>query len=248
MKCNRNVLSDAVRVCLAIGAMGAVAAPAVAQDEATLDRIEVTGSRIKRAEVEGPSPVTVITRQDLDVAGELSISDFLRNNVYNSFGSTREASGSATGSQATISLRGLGAAYTLVLLDGRRMTKSTALNGGSANINLIPTAAVERIEILREGAGAVYGSDAIGGVINIILRVRRGGGEAEQTDGTRRESVSYRFAKQVTVEIHSLSPTSECLAQFGTKIFGPNPWICRQTGRTAWPPLIQQCRMVATNI
>ena len=67
MKCNRNVLSDAVRVCLAIGAMGAVAAPAVAQDEATLDRIEVTGSRIKRAEVEGPSPVTVITRQDLDV-------------------------------------------------------------------------------------------------------------------------------------------------------------------------------------
>lgn len=135
-----------------------------------LDRIEVTGSRIKRTDVEGPSPVSVITRQDIETAGEISVADFLRNNIYNSFGSTRESSGSATGSAATISLRGLGSEYTLVLLDGRRMTSSPTLGGGAQNINLIPTAAVERIEILREGAGAVYGSDAIGGVVNIILR------------------------------------------------------------------------------
>lgn len=175
MTFNRNLLSEAVRYGLAAGAvgiLGTIAAPAaIAQESAaTLDRIEVTGSRIKRAEVEGPSPITVISREDIDVSGELSVADFLRNNVYNSFGSTRESSGSATGSQATINLRGIGSVYTLVLLDGRRMTSSPTLSGGAQNINLIPMAAVERIEILREGAGAIYGSDAIGGVINVILR------------------------------------------------------------------------------
>lgn len=173
MNCKTNKLRDAV--VLALVASAGTSGTAYAQDAATsgatnLDRIEVTGSRIKRVDVEGPSPVTVISRQDIETAGELSVADFLRNTVYNSFGSTRESSGSATGSQATISLRGLGSEYTLVLLDGRRMTKSAALDGGAANINLIPTAAVERIEILREGAGAVYGSDAIGGVVNVILR------------------------------------------------------------------------------
>ncbi|GGK12419.1 TonB-dependent receptor [Luteimonas terricola] len=169
-------LRDAITFALVSGATAlAGTGVAFAQDSSeqqatTLDRIEVTGSRIKRAEIEGPNPITVISRADMDAAGEISVADFLRNSVYNSFGSTREASGSSTGSQATISLRGLGSSYTLVLLDGRRMTTSGALNGAAANINMIPTSAVERIEILREGAGAVYGSDAIGGVVNVILR------------------------------------------------------------------------------
>lgn len=172
-------LRDAIVLALATGATSMLVAghafaqqstPASGQEATTLDRVEVTGSRIKRVDVEGAAPITTITRMDIEAAGELSVSDFLRNNVYNSFGSVRESSGSATGSQATISLRGLGSAYTLVLLDGRRMTNSGALSGGAANINMIPTSAVERIEILREGAGAIYGSDAIGGVVNIILR------------------------------------------------------------------------------
>jgi iron complex outermembrane receptor protein len=169
-------LRDAITLALAAGGLAA-SSVAFAQntnqeesEDTTLDRVEVTGSRIKRVEMEGANPITTISRADIEAAGELSISDFLRNNVYNSFGSVRESSGSATGSQATISLRGLGSAYTLVLLDGRRMTNSGALAGGAANINMIPTSAVERIEILREGAGAIYGSDAIGGVVNIILR------------------------------------------------------------------------------
>lgn len=165
-------LRDAIIVALAVtvAAPGVAFAQSTTEDAPSLDRVEVTGSRIKRAEVEGPNPITVISRADLDAAGEISVADYLRNNVYNSFGSDRESSGSATGSQATISLRGLGAEYTLVLLDGRRMTTSAALAGAAANINLIPTAAVERIEVLREGAGAIYGSDAIGGVVNVILR------------------------------------------------------------------------------
>lgn len=170
-------LRDAITFALVTGATtlaasGAAFAQDTGSEEATttLDRIEVTGSRIKRAEIEGPSPITVISRADIEVAGELSVADFLRNNVYNSYGSARESSGSASGSFASFSMRGLGSNYTLVLLDGRRMTKSASQDGAAANVNLIPTAAVERIEILREGAGAIYGADAIGGVINVILR------------------------------------------------------------------------------
>lgn len=161
-------LRDAIAIALLAGAGGTTVA--YAQEATTLDRVEVTGSRIKRAEIEGPNPVTVITREEIELSGELSVADFLRNNVFNSYGSARESSGSASGSYATFSMRGLGPYYTLVLLDGRRMTKSASIDGAAANVNLIPTAAIERIEILREGAGAIYGADAIGGVVNVILR------------------------------------------------------------------------------
>lgn len=135
-----------------------------------LDTVSVTGSRLKRSDVEGANPLTTISRAEIEASGEVSVADFLRSNVFSSFGSAKESAATATSSAATISLRGLGAQYTLVLLDGRRMTNSPSLSGGSANINLVPSAAVERIEILREGAGAIYGSDAVGGVVNIILR------------------------------------------------------------------------------
>jgi iron complex outermembrane receptor protein len=154
-----------------------VAAPvglAVAQDgtdEATsLDRIEVTGSRIKRVDIEGPTPITVISREDLQLSGDLSVADALRSATFNTFGSFQQSSGSSAQSQATVSLRGLGSQYTLLLLDGRRIAGSPVLGAASQNLNAIPFAAVERIEILRDGASAIYGSDAIGGVVNIILR------------------------------------------------------------------------------
>src|SRR5690606_228468 len=88
----------------------------------------------------------------------------------NSFGSFREVSGSSAQSQATLSLRGVGSGRTLVLVDGRRLPGSPVLGGASQNLNTIPMAAVERIDILRDGASAIYGSDAVGGVVNIVLR------------------------------------------------------------------------------
>jgi iron complex outermembrane recepter protein len=139
-------------------------------DATELDRIEVTGSRIKRVDVEGPTPITVISRQDLQLSGDLSVADALRQATFNSFGSFQQSSGSSAQSQATIALRGLQSQYTLVLLDGRRIAGSPVLGAASQNLNAIPFAAVERIEILRDGASAVYGSDAVGGVVNIILR------------------------------------------------------------------------------
>ncbi len=172
----RNPLQDAVRVALMGGVAASIAgvpATAVAQDEdvAKQDKVTVTGSRIQRVDIEGPNPLTVIDRDDIEASGEISVAEVLRGSTFNSFGSFKSSSGSSAQSQATVSLRGLGATRTLVLLDGRRISGSPTFGAGSAqNLNTIPLAAVERIEVLRDGASAVYGADAVGGVVNIILR------------------------------------------------------------------------------
>ena len=177
MNFKRNLLSEAVRYGIAAGAVGLIslaAAPAFAQDDTeeeaqSLERIEVTGSRIKRADVEGALPVTVIDRQDLELSGDNSVADFLRNTTFNSFGSFRPQSGSSAQSVATLSLRGLGSGRTLILVDGRRLPAAPSTGQGQ-DLNGLPLASVERIEILSDGASAIYGSDAIGGVVNIITR------------------------------------------------------------------------------
>jgi len=167
-------IRNAVKLALGAGMAAAMTAPAaVAQDEEgarELDRVQVTGSRISRAQMEGATPVLTIDREDIDATGFQSIADVLRNTSFNVFGSFREDSGTTAQSQATLSLRGIGSNRTLVLLNGRRMPGSPVLDGQAANLNVIPFAAVERIEILSDGASAIYGSDAIGGVVNIILR------------------------------------------------------------------------------
>lgn len=172
---NITQLSKAIRFALFAGAASVIAAPAFAQEEETtedtavLDVVEVTGSRLKRAAVEGALPVTVISRAELDASGDISVADYLRNTTFNSFGSFRPQSGSSAQSFAGLSLRGLGSSRTLILIDGRRAP--VAPNVGSAqDLNTIPLAAVERIEILSDGASAIYGSDAIGGVVNVITR------------------------------------------------------------------------------
>lgn len=141
-------------------------------DAAELDQIEVTGSRIKRSQAEGPLPVVSISRQQIDLSGQIGLADLLRDQTFNSFGSFTPASGTSGGGQggAQVDLRGLGSARTLVLIDGRRLPNSPGFSGASQNINAIPLVMIDRVEILREGASAIYGSDAIGGVINIITK------------------------------------------------------------------------------
>lgn len=169
-----NPLSGAIRFALLAGAASTFAtAPVFAQAPeeraATLDTVEVTGSRIKRADIEGALPITVIDRAQIDASGEVSVADFLRGTTFNSFGSIRPQSGSSAQATAGISLRGLGSERTLVLIDGRRAPVAAA-TGTFQDINTIPLAAVERIEILTDGASAIYGSDALGGVVNVITR------------------------------------------------------------------------------
>ncbi|MES0873422.1 TonB-dependent receptor plug domain-containing protein [Sinimarinibacterium thermocellulolyticum] len=137
---------------------------------AELDAIEVTGSRLGRVAMEGALPVTVISREEILASGKISVADALRASTFNSFGSFTSISGSSGQGQTVVSLRGLGSNRTLVLVDGRRVATSPSLQGSGVDLNTIPLAAVERIELLSDGASAIYGSDAIGGVINVILR------------------------------------------------------------------------------
>lgn len=173
-----NKLAKSIRLALMFGGASlAFTGTAAAQDqseeaqaEKAQERIQVTGSRLSRADIEGATPVTVIDRADIDATGFQSVSDVLRNNSFNIAGSLREDSGNTAQGQALLNLRGLGSNRTLVLLNGRRMPGSPVSDGQVQNLNVIPFAAVERIEILSDGASAVYGSDAIGGVVNIILK------------------------------------------------------------------------------
>jgi iron complex outermembrane receptor protein len=145
--------------------------PVMAQQQAgeATERIEVTGSRIKRADAEGALPVTVITREQLEGSGAASVAEFVRNVSFAAAGNFRPQSGSSAQAYAAIDLRGLGAERTLVLIDGRRLPKAPFV-GSAVDINSIPMAMVERIEVLTDGASAVYGSDAISGVINVVTR------------------------------------------------------------------------------
>ncbi|MDB3857167.1 GMC family oxidoreductase N-terminal domain-containing protein, partial [Gammaproteobacteria bacterium] len=135
----------------------------------------VTGSYIKGSATDGASPVEVIDREEIENIGAVSIADITRNLSVNS--GSENASDSftqgATQGTSNVNLRGLGLSSTLILIDGRRQTLTGATaNDGSAfvNTNAIPVVALERVEVLKEGAAAVYGSDAVAGVVNYIFR------------------------------------------------------------------------------
>jgi iron complex outermembrane receptor protein len=187
---NINQLSGAISFALLAGAASTFAtAPVFAQDEegtraATLDTVEVTGSRLRRAEIEGAVPVLVIDRAQIDASGDVSVADVLRDTTFASFGNFRPQSGSSAQSLATIDLRGAGSGRTLVLIDGRRAPTNPMAASSGSDLNAIPLAAVERIEILSDGASAVYGSDAIGGVVNIIMRKDFNGAEVRYGYGS----------------------------------------------------------------
>ncbi|SMF64826.1 TonB-dependent receptor [Pseudobacteriovorax antillogorgiicola] len=134
------------------------------------ERIQVTGSRIKRMDMEGSSPITVIDRQAIEISGSQTVTDVLKTLpavVGNSV--TTSTTNGGGGGAGNITLRGLPATATLVLLNGRRLPND-GLAGETPDLNAIPVAAIERIEVLKDGASAVYGSDAIAGVVNIITK------------------------------------------------------------------------------
>ena len=139
-----------------------------------LEAVRITGSRIPRASVEGPSPVTVITQQQIEAQGYRSAFEALSSLTENTGNVQGEDFGNTfTPAANTINLRGLGPNRTLVLVNGRRQADYPLAYEGSVNVvNLanIPSALIDRIEVLTGGASAVYGSDAIAGVVNIILK------------------------------------------------------------------------------
>lgn len=140
----------------------------------TLDKVVVTGSRIKRAEIEGPAPVTVITAEDIEKQGFSTVYDAL-NTLTEFTGSVQNElnQNGFTPNASFLNLRGLGPGYQLILVNGRRTADyPLPYNSQSNAVNLanIPAAAIERIEVLTGGASAIYGSDAVAGVVNIIMK------------------------------------------------------------------------------
>lgn len=153
-------------------------------DEATvLDEIIVTGTLLRGA-ADGPSPVVVVSRDEMDRRGQGTVADALAGLSQNFGGAGNEAAISAgadrSGGNANyasgVNLRGLGADATLVLINGRRLAGSGS-KGDFADISTIPASAVSRIDVLLDGASALYGADAVGGVVNIILRKDYDGAE-----------------------------------------------------------------------
>lgn len=143
-------------------------------DAADLDRVQVTGSRIKRIDVEGPSPIVTITSDDMQKRGYTTVLEALNDLSQNAGGGIdQQNSFGFTPSASAVDIRGFGVGRTLVLIDGRRVPVFPLASGGTDNfvdLSSIPTAAIERVEVLTDGASAIYGSDAISGVVNIIMR------------------------------------------------------------------------------
>lgn len=158
-------------------------------DASTLAAVRVTGSNIKRTDTETANPVQVIGREQLEATGKASVADVLRSISANTGNAANETSNSgwASGS-AGIGLRGLSQKNTLVLLNGRRLANygfpANGLSDTFVNLNALPLVAVERIEVLKDGASAVYGSDAVAGVVNIITRQNYQGAEIGGSVGT----------------------------------------------------------------
>jgi len=160
-------VASAVRRALVMGALTAAGvAPALAQEN--LGEIVVTGSRIRSANLESTTPVTQVTAADVVTQGVTRIEDLV-NQLPQAFAAQNVNVANGSTGTATLDLRGLGSPRTLVLVDGRRMPYGGVTNS-AADINQIPTAMVERVDILTGGASAVYGSDAVAGVVNFIMK------------------------------------------------------------------------------
>src|SRR4051794_40275088 len=147
----------------------------IARAQQNVERVEITGSSIRRTEAETAVPVQVITREEVERTGAPNLAQFLQGVGVAMQGNNNtvaaSSSGATTGGVSGVSLRGLGSQRTLVLIDGKRVSGGgTITDSTTVDINMIPIAAIERVEILRDGASAIYGSDAIGGVVKFILR------------------------------------------------------------------------------
>src|SRR5258708_18296318 len=177
-------------MCFALSALvaGATATAQTAPPSSELQEIVVTGSLIKRTDTETPSPVQVITAQDLKDSGYTNVSDVLRNLSANGSGTLNQGFGQAFAAGATgIALRGLSVGDTLTLIDGERMvTYPLSDDGERSFVDDIasPINAVEGIDVVKDGASALYGADAIAGAVNVTLKTSYVGSEFTVDGGT----------------------------------------------------------------
>ncbi len=157
-------------VLAAIPMFSSVQAVAAEDSASDIEKIQVTGSRIKRADMETASPVTLIGAEDIKASGATSIDSVLQKMTATGGAMTNPGINNGSGGNARIDLRGLGAQRTLVLVNGRRMINSGTGAAATVDLNTIPVSMIKQVEVLKDGASAVYGTDAVAGVVNIILK------------------------------------------------------------------------------
>ena len=199
-------------VLLALG--GALAMPVYAQ---STDRVEITGSRIRSLNADSPSPVQVLSAEDIAQSGAVNLQELLlKNPVLGTPAISRTNSNFSTSSAgvAVVDLRNLGTARTLVLVNGRRHV--AGIPGESAvDLNTIPTDFIERVEILTGGASATYGSDAVAGVVNIILKKNFNGLTVEFEKGQSAKSDDKRDVFSLTMGANGADGKSNIMAHIG---------------------------------
>lgn len=178
---------------LALGVLAGslfIAAQAYADEQ--VQRVEITGSSIKRIAVEGALPVQRVSAEAISRSGATNVAELMQSlPAMQGFTITATAAGSNSGGNVGASIHDIGTGYTLVLLNGRRMAPQGS--GSAVNLNAIPLSAIERIEILTDGASALYGSDAIAGVINFIMKKNQQGGSIEGSFNAPQASGGGKF-------------------------------------------------------
>jgi iron complex outermembrane recepter protein len=173
-----NPVSCAVRRALILSAVAAAAGPVMAEDQpaaseeaAPVQEIIITGSRIKSPNVTAISPITTVSASDITATGLTRTEDILNNLPMVFAGQNSTVANGANGT-ASVDLRGLGAQRTLVLVNGRRLGPGPGTGSNISDINEVPAALIERVDILTGGASSVYGADAVAGVVNFVLNTR----------------------------------------------------------------------------
>ncbi len=223
-------LSAAFPIALLLAPCGTHAQESAAAKDAPLPSVVVTGSRISRVNSEGPSPVTVIRSEDLDRLGYKNVADALGNLTENTgFTQGEDYGNTFTPAANAISLRGLGPNHTLVLVNGRRVADYPTAYEGSVNfVNIanIPSALIDRIEVLSGGASSVYGSDAIAGVVNIVLKKRVDGVTVNLRAGGTQRGGGENARAQVSGGVDA----GRLQAVWGVELSGREPIWSRQRG------------------
>ncbi|MEH8022069.1 TonB-dependent receptor [Rheinheimera metallidurans] len=201
----KSFVSNAVRIAVLaapIATLGFTTTARAQEETAKVERIEVTGSRIQRQDMETASPVTVIDAAAIRIEGFTSVDQLLQAQTSMAGAAVGSTTNNGADGVAQVDLRGMGSQRTLVLLNGRRMVNSGSGADSAVDLNAIPVAMIARVEILKDGASAVYGSDAIAGVVNIItkkdfdgIQLDLNGSSTDKGDGETGEvSALYGFS------------------------------------------------------
>ena len=201
---NKRLMLLATTTICGLGALGFPAFAQEVDDQATeVEEIVVTGSRIAQPNLTSTSPITQVTAEDIDITGVTRVEDLITQ-LPQAFAAQNSTVSNGASGTATVSLRNLGSSRTLVLIDGRRMGYGSP-NDDAADLNQIPEQLVERVEVLTGGASAVYGSDAVAGVVNFLMKKDFEGIQLDAQYGFYQHNNDYDGVGNVRAEIQRRS-------------------------------------------